>query len=128
MARTALPVTAVAGTDAQSGTGTVAASTTVIDQANGMAIGAGKAGLADRWLVVVNLTNGADVDVIFRAGVQPPAERAGEGDYTVLMDHTKQGYFEIESGRFAQADGSVNVDFGAGATGTIEVVQLLKGG
>lgn len=99
---------------------------TVIDQTNGMnvqlpttAIPAAP-GMADLFLYVAT-TNAANDNVIIRAGVNPPAFRSGMGDLTVVAPTANGGGVvgPLESARFAQSDGSINIDFGAGTTGKI---------
>jgi len=95
---------------------------TVIDQANGMYIPA-TAPTRDILVRVVNSFAGAKT-VTFRAGVNPPATSAGQGDLTVsLAQAATPVHFHIESARFAQANGTINVDFEAGATGKITVIR-----
>src|SRR5579859_2785700 len=86
----------------------------------------------DTFLYITN-TAGSDKNVIVRAGVgggatHGPAFRSGIGDLTVVC-HTASGgciVGPLESARFAQLDGSVNLDFGTGLTGVLTVFQLPK--
>lgn len=120
MARTKIGTTDVARAAA------TAPAATNIDQANGMYIEDG--GNADRQTLVVDNTAAADHTVTIGAGVNPPSLRAGLGDLTVTVPTGTTRYITYESGRHTQADGTVNVDFEAGMTGTIEVVESPKGG
>lgn len=91
-------------------------------------------GARDTFLYVTN-TAGADKNVIVRAGVgggatPGPAFRSGIGDLTVVC-HTASGgglVGPLESARFAQLDGSINVDFGTGLTGVFTVFQVPQRG
>lgn len=77
----------------------------------------------DLFLYITN-TAGADKTVTVRAGVgggSTPGQafRSGIGDLAVTC-HTASGgciVGPLESARFAQLDGSINVDFGTGLTG-----------
>ena len=88
----------------------------------------------DTFLYVTN-TAGADKNVIVRAGVgggstPGPAFRSGLGDATFVC-HTASGgclIGPLEGARFAQLDGSLNVDFGTGLTGALTVFQIPQRG
>lgn len=80
--------------------------------------------------VVLRVTNtaGAAKKVTIRAGVNPPALRAGLGDLVVEVPATTGDVLiPIESARHAQADGSINVDYEAGHTGALSAIRLPKG-
>ena len=74
-----------------------------------------------RHLVLrVNNSAAGAHNCIIRAGVNPPAFRAAIGDLTVSINATSTKWIgPLEAARFTQSDGSINVDFDAGATGTI---------
>ena len=125
MARTTLPVvqTTLAGVVAPAGT--------AIDQANGMNIvlasGAFPRAGTPRWLtLVVHMTAAGAHSVIVRGGISPvPAFRGTLGDLTIAETGVQDVYIgPLEAARYAQADGSINVDFTAGSTGTI--IPLLS--
>lgn len=122
MARTNLPTSTLPG-EAVAGLADPAG--TAIDQANGMnvalASGAIPAAPTARMMFLrVNNSAAGAHNLIIRAGAYPPAMRAGIGDLTVNILATSTKWVgPISSGRFAQADGSINVDFDAGTTGTI---------
>lgn len=86
----------------------------------------------DTFLYVTN-TAGSDKAVTVRAGVgggstPGPAFRSGMGDLVVTA-HTASGgglIGPLESARFAQLDGSINVDFATGLTGVLTVFQVPK--
>lgn len=96
---------------------------TAIDVANGMYIPA----LPTRDIIVrVKNTFAGAKSVTFKAGVNPPAGSAGHGDLTQSMDQDAVMFFHLESARFAQADGKINVDFTAAMTGEISVIRKLR--
>lgn len=88
-------------------------------------------GRADR--LIIEVTNGAlrAVDVELLAGDDPPAVRAGLGDYSNLAIATNAVWLigPFESARFTQSDGTISVKF-TGAAGaadcTVRVYLLPK--
>lgn len=99
---------------------------TAISPTNGAVINAVKAG--DRVLVRVTNTNGTNRVVTFKAGVNPPAPRKGIGDLALTVPATTGDILvALETARFLQADGTINVDFGASMAGIISAVRLPKG-
>jgi len=127
MARTNLPLTDLAGNAG------VVESTTAIDVANGMNVAVtseaipAKGEAEDVILIVDNTAAGAE-NVIVRAGAGPvPAFRASLGDLTVSVAAGSTAFIgPFETARFAQSDGSLNVDFGAGMTGTIVALRVPR--
>lgn len=97
----------------------------VIDQANGMNLALADTGipvskLARQIILRVHNTAAAPHNVIIRAGAYPPAFRKDLGDLTVAVTNaTTKWVGPLESARFAQSDGSINVDFDASFTGDI---------
>ena len=98
--------------------------------------------------LTINTTNGANVagplptrklcfeiqntdtgahNVTFKAGVNPPALHAGVGDLVVSAVASSNILVEIESSRFLQADGSINIDFATGLTGKVWCIQRASG-
>lgn len=73
-------------------------------------------------------TDGTAHDLIVRAGDNPPALAAGQGDLTVEVALTSGvRYFgPFESGRFLQNDGSMHIDFETGYVGTIDVLRIPR--
>ena len=121
MARTNLPLSTLV----PNGVIDIPAGTT-IDQTNGMNVQLPATALPaapgmDNLFLYVATTNGADKTVTIRAGVNPPAFRSAMGDLVVTAHNASGGGVigPLESARFAQADGSVNVDFASGITGKI---------
>jgi hypothetical protein len=121
-----MPRDAVAHTVLASGAATTTPAGVAINPANNASITSLKDG--SRIAVRVTNTSAAERPVIFRAGVNPPALRAGLGDLTVKVPLTTGDVLVVlESARFAQADGSINVDYETGHTGAISAVRLPKG-
>jgi len=122
MARTNLPTNTMPG---EATAGLLDPTATAVDQANGMnvalastAIPAGPS--ARNLLLRVANTAAAAHNVIIRAGAYPPAFRAGVGDLNVsVVNATTRWIGPLDGSRHVQADGSINIDFDAGFTGTI---------
>jgi len=100
------------------------------DQTNGMNLALPSTALpasagAQNLFFIVNNTAGTTKAVTIDAGVNPPALRSGEGALSVSIATTATAWIgPLESARFAQADGSINVDFASGFTGTIIAAVL----
>lgn len=134
MARTNLPVTnAVANGAVLNNAGTA------IDATNGMnillpATSVPSPSNADRLVLYVTNTAASTKTVTVRAGVgggatPGPAFRSGEGDLvtgnlTATTGTAFIGPFDVS--RFAQLDGSINVDFAAGMTGNVWALLVPK--
>ena len=122
MARTALTVNTFLPDNA---TALLDPTAQAIDQANGMnlALASGAmpaAPTGKNVLLKINNTAAGSQNAIIRAGVNPPANRQGLGDLTIAIATTATRWVgPLSSSRFAQADGSINVDFNAGTTGNI---------
>lgn len=84
--------------------------------------------------LLIEVTNGDAVnglDVIIVHGDNPPAAREGIGDLVVAIPASGVTYIgPLESARFMQADGSLQVGFatdgGANAAATVRVALLPK--
>jgi hypothetical protein len=61
-----------------------------------------------------------------KAGANPPALEAGQGDLVVAINAAKKFVGPFTSGRFAQADGSLWIDVEAAATGTITAFRVKR--
>lgn len=80
----------------------------------------------DHLFLYVTNTSGGDKTVTIKAGAGGgaavgPAFRSGEGDLACVV-HTASGggiIGPLEPARFAQLDGSINIDFQAALTGVI---------
>lgn len=127
MARTNLPVTDLPGNAG------VLMATTAIDAANGMNLVLtsetipAKGEASDVVLIVANTFTSPE-NCIIRAGAGPvPAFRSSMGDLTVSVTNATTQYIgPFESARFAQADGSLNIDFAAGFAGTIVALRVPR--
>lgn len=130
MARTNLPATTLAPN------GSIAAPAgTTIDQPNGMNVTIPTASIPatpdlDHLFLIVNNSAAATHNVIVRAGVgggatPGPAFRSAIGDLTVSIATTATRWIgPLDPSRFVQLDGSLNVDFDSGTTGTITAVLM----
>lgn len=103
-------------------------SSTNVDASNGMNIpvprvsSPGADDSIDRLLLYVANGDTADHTCTVRGATNSPVgSRGGSGDLTVTISHTAGGGWigPLDSARFAQADGSVNVDFSAATSMTI---------
>lgn len=77
--------------------------------------------------MVVRITNtitDATKTATVKAGASPPAGRAGLGDLTVAIPASDERLVCLETARFVQTDGTINVDFSAGMTGKISAIEL----
>lgn len=121
MARTALPVTALA-LDA----GTAAPAATTIVQAEGATIAA--AGNTGKLYIEVTQTDATARNLTIKAPTNNPhAPRAGRGDLVVACAQNVTRIVVIESARFAQADGAIHLDFAASFAGTMRAYRLPRG-
>lgn len=119
MARTAITVDAL--TESTSATPT----STTIDATNSHVIPA-TAQVGETVLRINNTTASTKI-VTIKAGANPPAVAAGLGDLAISLAQNVTGVVTLDTARFLQADGTVNVDVAASMTGTIEAYQLPQG-
>jgi hypothetical protein len=119
-----MPRDAVAVTALASGAATATPAGVAVNTTNGATIGA----IGDGSRVVVRVTNThtATHIVTFKAGVNPPALRAGLGDLEVSLLKETDVLVVLETARFVQADGTINVDYATGLTGAISVLKIPK--
>lgn len=129
--------TKIAATVCHQNAGRAQPAGTAVDQANGMFLAASdlesetppvQGGQRMLFLEVFN-TDTSDHHILIRKGANPPSFRALLGDLSVLVSHSSTVPFFIgplESARFTQADGTVNVDFDASFAGTIYAYVLDK--
>lgn len=61
-----------------------------------------------------------------KAGKNPPALEAGQGDLVVSINAAVRLLGPFTSGRFVQADGSLWLDVEAGATGTVKALHVPR--
>lgn len=133
MARTAIPLsTFTSGADLND-------AGTAIDQSNGMNVALASTGIPaangseDLFLYVTNTDTGTHT-VTIRKGVgggatAGAAMRSGLGDLVTgnLTGSTGTAFIgPLDSMRFAQADGSINVDFSSGAAGKIWALLIPR--
>ena len=128
MSRTAVTVTALAANTAAA---FIAGTTgTAIDATNGHSIAppAGKA--VEKLVVIITNTTASTKAATVKAGANPPADAQGAGDLAVSLTDgstTPQSkVLVLSSARFAQADGTINIDIAAGMTGFITCFSLPK--
>jgi hypothetical protein len=125
MARTAVPVTKLGrGTFGLGGTlAAPAGGGVAIDQANGMKVSPKR--LHKLALVIYNSKAGTIVTTV-RKGVYPPAEDSGVGDLASAAQATVTFNFltGLDGSRYAQANGDVNLDWDAGATGVVWAYEM----
>lgn len=83
----------------------------------------------ERTILRVTNTEGSTNVLTVRAGDNPPALRAGQGDLTVTVAATTgvQYMGPFESDKVLQDDGSMSIDFETGMTGTIDALLLPRG-
>lgn len=141
MARTNLPVTALDPKNPSLNT-----AGTSIDATNGMNIALASSAIpskpgADRLVLYVQNTTASTKTVTVRAGAgvaapsnfgygyPVPSQEQGLGDLVTgnLSATTGTAFIgPFEAARFIQTDGSVNVDFASGTTGTIWAILLPR--
>lgn len=99
---------------------------TDIDQANGMYFDTDDAPLEEIILLAYNAEAG-ELDVTVKAGDNPPALAAGQGDVVVPVAATAYAVIgPLASNRYLQSDGTVEVDFEATMTGEITALQAKR--
>ena len=117
MARTALPVTTAYNSGA-------APTATAIDATNSHVIAA-SATPTEALLIAVNNTFAGTKAPTTNAGDSPPASAAGQGDLAITCATSTNGIpIRIDSSRFLQADGTIEIDLAASMTGTIVVYKV----
>jgi len=79
-----------------------------------------------RLFLVAQNTFAGSKTVTLKAGAYPPASRKHLGDLTITLTQNQWVYQQIDGSRFAQADGTINVDLAAATTGTIGVFGLVR--
>lgn len=123
-----MPRTAVTVTSLVANTGQAAPATTAADPTNGHSV----AGVPPEELFIIAAnTAGTPKNVIVKAGDNPPALSAGQGDLTVQVPATTgvRWIGPLTSARFVQAgadSGQVHVDLESGFTGTVTAVRIPR--
>lgn len=120
MARTAIPVTSLVGNAA-----TADVAGTAIDQANGQVITVPRGCSPEELVLVVTHTASGAKNVTINAG---DFEGKGAlvtsfaaGNVTPVVKYIVPG-----SARFLQADGTIELDYESGATGTVKALWLQR--
>lgn len=124
MARTAItPRALVANGSLDSVTGPTTIDSTLVT--NGVVINSAE---PERLILRVANTEGSTNVVTVRKGDNPPALAAGQGDLAVTVAATSGIRYlgPFESGKYLQGDGTMEVDFETGMTGTIDVLLLPR--
>jgi hypothetical protein len=118
MARTAVTVTTLTAND-----DTANPAGDAVDPTNGHII----SGVPLEELVLeINSTFAGAKTFTVKAGANPPAEMAGQGDITVSLNAVVGRVGPFTSARFAQADGSLWLDVAAAATGTVKAFHIPR--
>ena len=125
MARAAVPITALSttGTDVKAGTGTA------LDATNHHVVTLTCP--LEELVIRVENTTASTKAVTIKAGDNPPAESAGQGDLSVSLtagNSTAQlaQVAGLESARFIQNDGTLLVDVASGMTGFIAAYRVPR--
>lgn len=126
MARTAITVTSLT---ADSSTADPAGDD--LDPTNGHKISASTVPLRKFWLRVTHTTSSTKT-VTIKAGDNPPADAAGQGDLVVSftagnVTPVVKWIGPLSSARFLQDDGTVSIDVAASATGKIAAFKFPRG-
>jgi hypothetical protein len=118
MARVNVPVLQLSR---NAGTATTAGT---IDTSNGQVIAAG-AVTGDFVLYVDN--TGAAGTIIFPPGDNPPSV-AANGTLNIDIDGTAEMYITVETARFTQDDGTINIDWSSGLAGSVMAIEQRVAG
>lgn len=123
MPRTSITPTALTPTAGLTPVATTVDATLVT---NGVSVAA--AGLGALVIRAAN-TNGSDRVMTIKAGDDPPAHQTPVGDLAVTVPATTGVKLvgPLETARFLQDDGTINIDFAASFAGTLEIYSVPKG-
>ena len=116
MARDAVPIVASAINAATAQGAGVAINTT-----NGANVALN--GETSNIVLIIDHTTVSDKVLTVKAGVYPPGFRQSLGDLALTITASTKQYIVLESARFVQSDGSINIDFASGMTGTMFAVK-----
>ena len=119
MARTATTITELAANAS-----TADPAGTNVDPTNGHIISPSFT-LEELYIEINSTFSGAKVFTI-KAGANPPALSAGQGDLAISLNAAIGRVGPLSSARFAQKDGSVWIDVAASATGTIKAFHVPR--
>lgn len=97
-----------------------------VDPANGHIFTPTGEGQLEEMYLRINLTFAGSKNITIKAGANPPALAAGQGDLVVAINNTTRVLGPFSSARFAQKDGSLWLDVEAAATGTIFAFHMPR--
>lgn len=119
-----MPRTAVTITNLPAGTATAESAGTTADPTNDHVIT--PTFPLEELLIVFKNTNGTDRVATIVAGDSPPALSAGQGNLDITVPATSGVRFitGLESARYLQADGTVEIDLAASFAGTVHAYRL----
>lgn len=98
---------------------------TAADPTNDHVLNLGNTPLEDIVLIFAN-TNGSDRVATIVAGDNPPALSAGQGNLNITVPATTgvMSVMNLESARFLQADGTLEIDLAASFAGTVTAYRV----
>jgi hypothetical protein len=124
MARAALTVTTLTANTAVADV--LASAGVAIDATNSHVLTVAEA--LDSYIIRINNTTAGTKVATIKAGDNPPADAAGQGDLAVSCTNGQVKFVgPLESARFIQNDGTVLIDIEAGMTGFIQVFRVPRG-
>jgi hypothetical protein len=80
----------------------------------------------EELVIDVNQTFAGAKNITIKAGANPPALAAGQGDLVIAINAATRRIGPFTSARFSQADGSLWIDLEAGTTGTIKAIHMPR--
>lgn len=121
MARTAVTVT-----DLTAGTAAAESAGTAADPTNDHVVTID--GPLEDYLFVFKNTNGTDRVATIAAGDSPPALSAGQGGLAITVPATTGVMMVggLESARYIQSDGTLNIDLAASFAGTVHAYRVRR--
>jgi len=122
MARTVVTVTSL-----PAGTATAESAGTTADPTNDHYIAASALTFPlEELMLVFKNTNGTDRVATIVAGDNPPAANAGQGNLAITVPATSgvMVVLGLESARFLQNDGTLNIDLATSFAGTVHAYQI----
>jgi hypothetical protein len=83
----------------------------------------------EKLVIRVANTEGSTNTVTIKAGANPPALRAAQGDLVVTVAATTGVEYigPLESDKYLQADGSLSIDLETGMTGSLDALYMPRG-
>lgn len=117
---TTVKQTATLGVDVSAGTGTA------IDASKTMVVT--PAGPLEEMAILIWNTEGSTNAVTFKASSDPSSQSRGVGDTTITLAATTGAQLApvLESARFIQHDGTLQITFEAGTTGYVLPIQMKR--